>query len=182
VLAPAGSGSVLRRLGVAAVEELAVGDVVALSSTVAVRAVPARHDGRRLPLGRDVPALGYVVEGARRIYFAGDTQLFSGMARLADPPLDVALLPIWGWGPSLGPGHLHPATATEAAVLLHPRIVVPIHWGTFLPIASSRRNGWVLTHLRDDFLDRMRAVGVPVAALDPGQTLDLDDAPTTRPG
>ena len=48
--------------------------------------------------------------------------------------LDVALLPIWGWGPKLGPGHLDPRRAAEALVLLQPRIAVPIHWGTYYPI------------------------------------------------
>ena len=52
-------------------------------------------------LGTRSEALGYVLEGSRRVYFAGDTDLHPSMADLA-PGLDVALLPIWGWGPSLG--------------------------------------------------------------------------------
>ena len=54
------------------------------------------------------------------------------MAELA--PLDVALLPVWGWGPTLGPGHMDPADAAEALGLLRPRIAVPIHWGTIHPL------------------------------------------------
>ena len=46
-------------------------------------------------------------------------------------PLDLALLPVWGWGPNLGPGHMNPERAAEAAALLAPRLAVPIHWGTF---------------------------------------------------
>ena len=34
-------------------------------------------------------------------------------------PVDVALLPIWGWGPTLGEGHLDPTTAARATEL-HP--------------------------------------------------------------
>ena len=52
------------------------------SAGLRVRAVPARHDGRRLPVGpHRSPALGYVIEGAARTYFAGDTGLFEGMAQ-----------------------------------------------------------------------------------------------------
>ena len=58
-------------------------------------------------------ALGYLIRGSHQIYFAGDTDLFEGMATLA-PRLDLVLLPIWGWGPSLGPGHLDPRRAAEA--------------------------------------------------------------------
>jgi L-ascorbate metabolism protein UlaG (beta-lactamase superfamily) len=180
VLAPAGAGGVLRRLGLRRVDELVLGDSVALSAAVSVRAVPAEHDGRRLPLGREVAALGYVVEGTRRVYFAGDTELFAGMAALADPPLDVALLPIWGWGTSLGPGHLDPERAARAAALLRPRLVVPIHFGTFLPLATGGRHAAaLLTDPLDAFLEHMRAVPVAVAALAPGATLELA---TTRPG
>jgi len=54
------------------------------------------------------------------------------MAELA--PLDVALLPVAGWGKSLGPGHLDARGAAEALRLLRPRIAVPIHWGTLAPV------------------------------------------------
>ena len=52
----------------------------------------------------------------RSVYFAGDTDVFDEMADLA--PVDVALLPIWGWGPTMGPGHMDPERAAEAAALL----------------------------------------------------------------
>ena len=47
--------------------------------------------------------------------------------------VDLALLPIWGWGPNLGPGHMDPERAARAAALIEPKIVVPIHWGTLYP-------------------------------------------------
>ena len=47
-------------------------------------------------------ALGAVARFRRRgwapIYFAGDTDIYPEMAELA--PLDLALLPVWGWGRS----------------------------------------------------------------------------------
>ncbi len=74
-------------------------------------------------------ALGYVVSGSVSVYFAGDTDLFDAMTELG--PLDLALLPVWGWGARLPAGHLDPLRAAEALRLLRPRAAVPIHWGTF---------------------------------------------------
>ncbi|MGW6688133.1 MBL fold metallo-hydrolase [Streptomyces sp. NPDC054961] len=102
-----------------------------------VRAVSARHDGRRLPFGpQRAPALGYVVEGTSRTYFAGDTGLFDSMADEVGP-VDVALLPVGGWGPYLGPGHLDAAGAARALARLAPAAAVPVHWGTYWPIGMD---------------------------------------------
>ena len=82
--------------------------------------------------------VGYVVNGAgRRFYFPGDTDLFDEMADLGD--IDVALLPIWGWGSTLGVGHLDPTRAATATGLIRPSIVVPIHWGTYAPEDGRRQ-------------------------------------------
>ena len=71
--------------------------------------------------------------GSKSIYFAGDTDLFDGMSELG--PVDVGLIPIWGWGPGLGGGgHLDPARAAEAVARIEPGLVIPIHWGTYFPI------------------------------------------------
>jgi L-ascorbate metabolism protein UlaG (beta-lactamase superfamily) len=136
VILPKGAGRLVRSRGFKSVEELVVGDTAAVGSLV-VRAVPAEHGSLRL-LGTKSDALGYVIEGSRRVFFPGDTDLHPRMADLA-PGLDVALVPIWGWGPSLGPGHLDPRRAAEALTLLRPRIAVPIHWGTYYPVQATRR-------------------------------------------
>jgi L-ascorbate metabolism protein UlaG (beta-lactamase superfamily) len=134
VIVPRGAARVVRSSGFARVEEVAVGETVSLGR-VTVRAVRAEHDSRRV-FGARSEAIGYVVEGPQRIYFPGDTDLYPEMTELAG--LDVALLPIWGWGPSLGPGHLDPRRAAEALALLRPRIAVPIHWGTYYPAQATR--------------------------------------------
>ena len=51
--------------------------------------------------------------------------------------LDVALLPVAGWGSKVGPGHLDPERAAQTLRLLKPRLAVPIHWGTFSPLNRS---------------------------------------------
>ncbi|MER7931362.1 MULTISPECIES: MBL fold metallo-hydrolase [unclassified Streptomyces] len=126
----------LRRLRQLRITEVGVGDEIPVGPLL-VRVVPARHDGRRLPVGpHRSPALGYVVEGAARTYFAGDTGLFDEMAE-AVGPVDVALLPVGGWGPHLGEGHLDAGRAARALALLEPRSAVPVHYGTYWPIGMD---------------------------------------------
>ena len=72
-------------------------------------------------------------------------------------PLDLALVPIWGWGTSLGPGHMDPSEAAAALRLLRPTVAVPIHWGTFLPIGHHRRHGHLLRDPAERFRERAAA-------------------------
>jgi len=126
VVLPLGGARLLRGFG--DLREVEPGDSLRIGE-LQVDAVEADHDGRRRPGGASGPALGYVLRGSRSVYFAGDTDLFAGMAELA--PLDVALLPVAGWGKKIGPGHLDPHRAAAALALLRPALAVPIHWGTY---------------------------------------------------
>jgi L-ascorbate metabolism protein UlaG (beta-lactamase superfamily) len=159
------------------VEEVQVGDEVALPGGARVVVVPARHETRRRPVGGPTTdALGFVVaDGGRRAYFAGDTDLFSGMERIGADGLDVALLPVWGWGPSIGPGHLDPERAAQALALLRPRLAIPVHWGTYLPIGLGRRHAGLLESPAREFAEHARrlAPGVAVRILEPGGATDL---------
>jgi L-ascorbate metabolism protein UlaG (beta-lactamase superfamily) len=173
VLAAPGSGRLLERQGFAAVSELAPGDSSRVGE-VTVTAVEAVHPaGGRLE--RRSEAVGFLLSGRRRrIYFAGDTDLFDGMEELR-PGLDLALLPIWGWGPSLGPGHLDPQRAARAAALLAPRIAVPIHWGTLYPLGLARLRPGPLRSPPREFATWMRALAPQVEArvLAPGAATSL---------
>jgi L-ascorbate metabolism protein UlaG (beta-lactamase superfamily) len=130
-LAPRGSGRWLRRLGLSDVREVDPGSELEIGG-VRVSATPASHGRKRHPLGPRGDPVGYLVSGTRSVYFAGDTDLFDEMAELRGL-VTVALLPVWGWGPRLGPGHLDPERAARAAALIAPAIAIPIHWGTFVP-------------------------------------------------
>jgi L-ascorbate metabolism protein UlaG (beta-lactamase superfamily) len=175
VIGPHGTASALRRARLSDVLEVGVGDVVRIAPDVRVRAVPARHDGRRIPVGRARAALGFVIEGTARLYFAGDTDLFDDMAGIGADGLDVALLPIWGWGTSIGPGHLDPERAARAAALLRPRVAVPIHWGTFLPAGLRRRHGHLLRTPAGAFADCMAELAPTVRTrlLRQGEVLEV---------
>ncbi|KOG22128.1 MBL fold metallo-hydrolase [Streptomyces viridochromogenes] len=160
----------LRRLTHLQVSEVEPGDVTTVGG-LAVRAVPARHDGRRLPVGpRRAPALGYVIEGEARTYFAGDTGLFDAMAKEVGP-VDVALLPVGGWGPYLGEGHLDAGRAAEALARLAPRSAVPVHYGTYWPIGMDAVRPHEFHAPGDEFarLAAERAPGVSVHRLAHGE-------------
>lgn len=171
LVVPAGGGRMLRRRGFSRVTELRPGETTRVGS-VEVLATPAAHDGRRYPLGPRVEALGFDLRApASRVYFAGDTDLFEEMSELAGG-VDLALLPIGGWGPRLRAGHLDPRGAAEAAALIRPRIVVPIHWGTYLRAGlDSGRLGDPPRELVAQLADLAPAVQARVLA--PGESLTL---------
>lgn len=142
---------------------------------VEVEAVHADHDGRRYPQNRRRDALGYVVRGpSGSVYFAGDTGWFEEVGEVGE--VDVALLPVAGWGPRLGPGHLDPAEAARAAALISPRVAIPIHWGTYERMAMPT------TSHRADPARRFRAQlgglapGVSAELLEPGASLEVAPA------
>ena len=174
VIVPRGLGRLVAREVLGPVEEVEPGDRLSIDR-VHFEVVPAAHSGRREPLGPTGPALGCVVRGSCRIYFPGDTDLFAGMAALAGS-LDAALLPVWGWGPTIGPGHMDPERAAQAAALLQPRIAVPIHWGTFYPAGLRRLRPAPLAAPGPMFAEAVArlAPGIAVRVLAPGESLDLD--------
>ena len=177
MVVPAGARDLLRRLGFQRVYEVAAGDEIR-SRGVRVVATHAEHDGRRRPSrlgGPEADTLGFVVEaGGRRIYFAGDTDAFPEMEDQIGA-VDVALLPVWGWGPTLGTGHLDPRGAAEVAARLHPRVAVPIHWGTFFPAGLKRIRPDRLTAPPHEFARYAGelAPDVEVRVLDPGESTGL---------
>jgi L-ascorbate metabolism protein UlaG (beta-lactamase superfamily) len=171
LVAPQGSGSMLRRAGFTA-SELRPGDSLKING-VSVEAVRADHDSSRWPIGgASADALGFVVRGTPSVYFAGDTDLFPEMEELA--PVDVALVPVAGWGPRLGPGHMDACRAARAVALLRPRVAIPIHWGT-LHRRAMRLGEW-FTGPGDEFAAQVAAVapGSEVRVLRPGESTSVE--------
>jgi len=173
VVVPRGLGGLLRKRRFEAVVEVELGEAIRIGA-LEVRAVQAEHEGSRGPFGASADALGYVVVGSKSVYFAGDTDLFDEMAGLG--PVDVGLVPIWGWGPELGAGHLDPKRAAEVVALLRPELVVPIHWGTYFPIHLGLRGAPGFVDLPPaEFVAAVQrtAPDVSVRVLRPGQSLEL---------
>lgn len=143
VVPPPRSGAWFARQGIAGAVDVAVGETVPLGRGVSVTVVPASHSGRREPFGPDALAVGHVVSGPRTsVYLAGDTAVFHGMRDLAAVSphgrIDVAVVPVWGWGPNLGPGHMDPDQAAEAVHLVGAHHAVPVHWGSLHPVGMRR--------------------------------------------
>lgn len=114
--------------------------------------------GVPLYLGEPV---GFVIqlENGRRIYFAGDTDVFGDMALIGELHRpDVAFLPI-GDHYTMGP-----LGAARAAGLLGVGTVIPIHYGTFPALAGTP------DQLRTE-LQRLGLGRVAVVAPQPGEII-----------
>jgi len=173
LIVPSGAATLLNRHGFRNIQEMQAGDATEIGP-LTIRATHAEHGGKKHLSGSSASCLGYLIQGSHKVYFPGDTDVFPGMADLSEA-LDVALLPVWGWGPNLGPGHMDPKRAAEALSLLQPRIAIPIHWGTFYP----RWLGWLRPYLmtqppqifRQEAARLMPQVEIHILA--PGDTFEL---------
>lgn len=121
-----------------------------------VRITQAFH-GSGVPGGH---ACGFIIHFyGKTIYHTGDTGIFGDMALLGRlESLDVALLPI-GDNFTMGP-----SDAAEAAGLIKPRLVVPMHYNTWPIIAQDP------APFKQDVEMRF---GIPVRIMSPGDNLTL---------
>jgi len=175
VLAPVGTRSLLRGKRFPDVREMSPGDSVRVGS-LQITATPAKHEGRRYPWNKNTDALGYLISGSHKLFFAGDTGLFPGLADISED-LDVVLLPVWGWGLHLREDHLSPESAARALQLLKPRFAIPIHWGTLLPMGTFRRYRHFLLDPPRAFVHYagMLAPDVRTVVLQPGEWARISD-------
>ena len=170
MLLPRGAAQLLRKTRLEAVEVVA-GDEVRIGGAT-ITAVPAVHDATRWPFGRvRGDALGFVVRGDGATYFAGDTSLFPEMHDIAGH-LDMALLPVGGWGPWLRGEHMNPKDAANCLALLDAEVAVPIHYGTFWPRGISWVRKRVFHEPGREFAAHARSLapGVDVRVLSPGSS------------
>jgi L-ascorbate metabolism protein UlaG (beta-lactamase superfamily) len=171
IVVPRGLGGPTRRAVGGEVIELVAGEEATVRG-VRIAAVPARH--WIAPGAPRAQPVGYVVDAGRRTWFAGDTGRLPGMdVRIGT--VDVALLPVWTWGPHLGPGHLGPRSAAEVLADVRAPIAVPIHWGTLYPRRLHRVWRGPLHEPGDRFAEHaaILAPDADVRVLRPGQSTDL---------
>jgi L-ascorbate metabolism protein UlaG (beta-lactamase superfamily) len=101
-----------------------------------------------------------------KAYFAGDTGLFGDMRLIGEENLDLAVIPI-GDNYTMGPDD-----ALRAIALLKPRIVVPIHFGTWELIEQDP----------DAWAKRVTAsTRTQVRILKPGESINLHHLASTSP-
>ena len=174
LIVPVGLGRVVAKVAHGVVHEMRAGDRLHVGD-LELEAVHAEHGRRRSLFTTAEGALGILIAGSTSVYFAGDTDLFPAMRELAGR-VDVALLPVSGWGPTLGRGHLDPWRAAEAAVRIRPAIAVPIHWATLYPLGLRRLARRRFEGPGEAFREAVtaHAVHVDVRVLQPGQSMPLD--------
>lgn len=179
-IVPRGTAPFLHAQGVGHAHEMAPGDRTFVGDVV-VEATLSRHSGRRPPFGPSTDCVGFLIRGSQQIYFAGDTDLFPEMRALGGD-LDVALLPVWGWGPILGSGHMDPLRAAQSLTRLTPRVAIPIHWGTYCLMGLHWLRPRFLSRPPRDFATFATdlAPDAEVRILKPGESLDLPRDPTAR--
>jgi L-ascorbate metabolism protein UlaG (beta-lactamase superfamily) len=175
VVVPRGLGGAVRRWTRGDVVEMTVDGRLRIGG-VSIEAVPARH--WVTPGSARATPQGYVIDAGPRIWFAGDTGPLPPDLRPAGP-VDVALLPVWTWGPHRGPGHLGPRSAAELLAEIGARVAVPIHWGTLYPRRLHRLWSRPLTEPGDRFAlhaDHL-APQTDVRTLRPGEATTIRLAP-----
>lgn len=125
-----------------------------------------------LPTSRGPRENGYILEASGvRALVAGDTRPFPALVDVATafPGVDVALLPIGGERSFGFVRQMTPAEAATAAVLLKPKVVIPVAYGT----ASVPPLWWSQHDAVNAFVDAATAAGVPrdhIVPLEPGES------------
>jgi len=138
IITPSGTEQVLRKQGIDGFQEIMIGDKIQIGN-LEIKAVHADHTRSRHPLGPSADAIGFIISSSAKIYYPGDTRLFPEMGDFVQENLDLVLMPVWGWGFNRGRMHMGPKEAAEALNMIRPKVAIPIHWGTFVPMGL----GWM---------------------------------------
>ena len=147
VIVPRGLGRAVRRWIDADVREMTTGERTGFGE-LSIEAVPARH--WVTPGAARAEPHGYLLDAGPRIWFCGDTGRLPADLRPSGS-IDLALMPVWTWGPHRGPGHLGPRSAAEMLRDVGATVAVPIHWGTLYPRRLHRLWRTPLTEPGDRF-------------------------------
>jgi L-ascorbate metabolism protein UlaG (beta-lactamase superfamily) len=115
-------------------------------------------DQNGVPIYLGEPAGAIIQVDGKTVFHAGDTALFSDLKLIGDDvAIDLAFLPI-GEHYTMGP-----KDAAKAVEFLHPRTVVPIHYGTFPPLIGDPK----------EFAKLAEGKGAKIAVLQPGESVEV---------
>jgi L-ascorbate metabolism protein UlaG (beta-lactamase superfamily) len=172
---PLGVGAHLERWGVPArrIVELDWGERVEAAG-VTLTLTAARHFSGRT-LRRDYTLWGsWVMAGARhRLFYTGDSGYFDAYAEIGAEygPFDAALVQVGAYDPSWPEIHMTPEEAVAAHLELRARVLIPVHWCTFV----------LAFHPWGDPVDRLwreaKAREVALAVPRPGERVDVAEPP-----
>jgi L-ascorbate metabolism protein UlaG (beta-lactamase superfamily) len=129
---------------------------VTVTMTHAVHSCGITDDDGSIIYGGEAAGYALRFEDGRSVYFAGDTNVFSDMALIAElyQP-ELAFLPIGDFYT------MSPREAAVAARLLKAKMVIPMHFGTFPPLIG-----------RPNELQKLAPQGTEVRELTPGKPLN----------
>lgn len=139
---------------------------------VEVTATPARHTSGRL-FGIGQPRTlwcGFAWVGkSRRVYYTGDTGLFSAIGQIGERlgPFDLTLIESGAYGRSWPDWHLGPEQAVLAHRLVRGQVMLPVHWG----LLNLAYHAW--TEPVERVLAAAKRLNVTVALPKPGHSLEI---------
>jgi len=135
-----------------------IGDNIKITMVRAEHSSTVSHDGAVHAGGEPV---GYIIEleNGYKIYHSGDTGVFGDMKMIGEyyKP-DLALVCIGGWF-TMGPE----GAAYAMGSLMRPKMVVPMHYGTFPPLKGTPQ----------EMIDALGDSPVKVKVMTPGETMTM---------
>ncbi len=143
---------------------------------VEVVATPARHaSGRQVFDQNRTLWAGYALVGPEhRVFFSGDTGLFSALQTIGERygPFDLTMFEVGAYDRDWPDWHLGPENAVTAHRWVRGEVLMPIHWGLW----NLALHGW--TEPIERVLVAVEERGVPVVAPRPGASFELEPLPT----
>ncbi|HEX9908283.1 MAG TPA: metal-dependent hydrolase [Thermoplasmata archaeon] len=153
--------SYLERTGVKSVG-FNLGGTARIRNT-SITMVPAFHSSSIGAPGLEFSAampVGMVIDSGKVVYHAGDTSVFGDMRMIGQMyKPQVALLPIGGFFT------MDPKQAAIAVSLIRPKIVIPMHYGTWPPIDADPKEF--------EKLVKKSSKGTKVVIMQPGKSLEV---------
>ncbi len=140
---------------------------------------PARHASGRTLFDKDETLwAGYALLGPRhRVYFSGDTGLFTALRDIGERlgPFDLTMIESGAYGRGWPDWHLGPEQAVTAHRMVRGELLLPVHWGLF----DLAFHGWT------EPIERVRAAaaaaGVPIVVPRPGESFEPEAPPPVQP-